>query len=384
MSSPVDRAITFAAYACFVIGVALSHLVEPGVEVTNVMIGGKTPAIHFLPATPGPHPIALLAHGVTASKETLFRFGEALAAAGFECYAIDFPGHGASSSAFAPRKMSGGLSADASAVGPVDIFLGHSMGSYIGGLAVREGGFNPKLFIAVGASPQLGSAGPPLLLLAGEWEQAVSLKRLKARTDGRVILFPWCDHALEPFDPPLVNAAVEAACAVVGRAHPTVTPTMWIWRLFGLVLGLTGIVVALMRLPALPPQWAWLRGPLFVGVMIAALALTCGTWFGIAPHWRRLPCQIVVATGAWLVIWGLDKLGVPRWTLTIGTVVLALACTIFGAPFLGLVGGIVALILFAGRLIGRMAARNGLLRDEQIAAAIFVGYMLGQLIPTPI
>ena len=32
-----------------------------------------------------------MAHGVTASKETLFRFGEALARAGFTCYAVDLP-----------------------------------------------------------------------------------------------------------------------------------------------------------------------------------------------------------------------------------------------------------------------------------------------------
>jgi alpha-beta hydrolase superfamily lysophospholipase len=45
---------------------------------------------------PGPHPIALLADGNGGSKEMLFRFGEALAAAGFDCYSVDQAGYGQS------------------------------------------------------------------------------------------------------------------------------------------------------------------------------------------------------------------------------------------------------------------------------------------------
>jgi hypothetical protein len=74
-----------AAAALFIAGLVLSHRVEPGVRVEAVTLAGGTPALHFVPATAGPHPIALLAHGVSASKETLFRFCEALAAAELEC-----------------------------------------------------------------------------------------------------------------------------------------------------------------------------------------------------------------------------------------------------------------------------------------------------------
>ena len=35
-------------------------------------------------AGPEPHPVALLAHGFAASEETLFRYADALAAAGFK------------------------------------------------------------------------------------------------------------------------------------------------------------------------------------------------------------------------------------------------------------------------------------------------------------
>ena len=71
------------AAVCFVTAVAISHLMEPGVHVQKVTLTEGTPALEFLPAGPGPHPVALLAHGFASSKETLFRYGEALAAAGF-------------------------------------------------------------------------------------------------------------------------------------------------------------------------------------------------------------------------------------------------------------------------------------------------------------
>jgi len=88
--------IAGVAAVCFITGVTLSHVIEPGVRVEKIMLTTDTPAFRLFHATPGPHPIALLAHGATGSKENLFRFGEALAAAGFECYSVDQAGHGES------------------------------------------------------------------------------------------------------------------------------------------------------------------------------------------------------------------------------------------------------------------------------------------------
>lgn len=80
-----NRVIAAASIICFVTGIVLSHRMEPGVRVQKVTLADDTPALKFLPAGPGPHPVALLAHGYAGSKETLFRYGEALAAAGFIC-----------------------------------------------------------------------------------------------------------------------------------------------------------------------------------------------------------------------------------------------------------------------------------------------------------
>ena len=86
--------IAGVAAVCFITGVALSHVIDPGVRVEKIMLTTNTPALRVFPTTPGPHPITLLAHGGTGSKEMLFRFGEALAAAGFDCYSVDQAGHG--------------------------------------------------------------------------------------------------------------------------------------------------------------------------------------------------------------------------------------------------------------------------------------------------
>ena len=66
--------IAGVAAVCFITGVALSHLIEPGVRVQKVTLAEKTPALEFLPAGAVPHPVALLAHGYAGSKETLFRY----------------------------------------------------------------------------------------------------------------------------------------------------------------------------------------------------------------------------------------------------------------------------------------------------------------------
>ena len=61
--------IAGVAAVCFITGVALSHVIEPGVRVEKVMLTRNTPALRLFPATAGPHPIALRAHRATGSKE---------------------------------------------------------------------------------------------------------------------------------------------------------------------------------------------------------------------------------------------------------------------------------------------------------------------------
>ena len=372
--------IVSAAIASLVIGVVLAHLVEPGVGVEKVVLAGDTPAIHLFPKTSSEHPVALLAHGVTASKETLFRFGEALAAAGFDCYTVDLPGHGESRQRFASTVVVAQMDRIARAIGPVDIFVGHSMGAGAASVSVRNGDFDPKLFIAVGANPDLGERGPPLLLMAGDFDELVRPASLKARTDARLVLSPWSDHALEVWDPRLVNASVEAACGLIGKTPPP-APVFWLWRCVGVVLGMAGALGLIWLLPELSPRLTRIRGILVPGIIIIAVSLTTTKWVGSALNFHRVPLQVAIGFVFWLAYAGVGKLKLPRWTIAVAAMIFAIACVFAQARLLSIMSVIVALFACVGLILGRIAVSRGTPRDGNLAFAIFMGYAIGQWIP---
>src|SRR4051812_25902429 len=281
--------IAGVAAVCLITGVALSHVIEPGVRVEKIMLTPDTPALRVFPATPGPHPIALLAHGDGASKEMMFRFGEALAAAGFDCYSVDQAGYGESSQSCSRTNVRHYFVKAEQALGEVDVFIGQSMGSGTGSWSVREAGFRPKLFVAVGNTATLGEHGPPALLLFGRFEEF----GIPAHRNAQIVISPWSDHALEAFDPVLVNAAVKAACATAGKPVPA-TPTAWRWRFAGLVLGMAGAFVLMFRLPELHPRLSRIRGFIVPTILLIAIVLTMGTWIGVAPQLRRILQQLVL------------------------------------------------------------------------------------------
>jgi hypothetical protein len=394
-----NRIIAGVAAVCFITGVTLSHVIEPGVRVEKKMLTGNTPALRMFPAPPGPHPIALLAHGATGSKENLFRFAEALVAAGFECYSVDQAGHGespqpcsfwhvhgkwrwATNILLKPRELE-------RALGSVDVFIGHSMGGGAGEWSVNEDGFRPKLFIGVGADADLGEHGPPLLLLAGRFEEVISTAWLRAQTNAQVVISPWSDHLLEPFDPVLVNAAVKAACDTVGKPVPA-APTAWRWRIAGLVLGIAGASVLMFRLPELHPRLARTRRWIVPAVLLIAIILTMGTWIGVTPQLRRIPQQLVLLVDICLALAGLSRLRMPRWSLAVVTGILALGClalriaypaNMFLFAMLMNTLAISTLLLLPSTLVGRIATRGGSRRDGDVAMAIFASYVIGQFMP---
>lgn len=388
--------IVGVAVACVVTGVALSRVIAPGVRVEKIMLTTNTPALRLFPATPGPHPVVLLAHGNGGSKETLFRYGEALAAAGFDCYSVDQAGYGESPQPCSRNNLDRTPGELERALGGVDVFIGHSMGAAVGSRSVREAGFRPRLFIGVGFPVKLHEHGPPLLLLAGLFEEFTFNRpaRLHSITNAQVVISPWSEHILEAYDPVLVRAAVKAACAAVGKAVPA-APTAWRWRFGGLVLGIVGALVLMFRLPELHPRLARTRRYIVPSVLLVALGLTLGTWVGVTPQWRRIPQQLVLLPVIWLALTGLSKLRLPRWSLVVVAGILALGCMAFVAwlPFPRFEQGIFlfgthmctllisALLLWPSALVGRIAARGGSKRDGDVAMAIFASYVIGQFMP---
>jgi hypothetical protein len=394
-----SRWVIAAAIAALIVGAILSRVIEPGVRVEKVMLTANTPALRLSPATPGPHPIALLAHGATGSKENLFRFGEALAAAGFDCYSVDQAGHGESPQPCSFRHVDRkwGWATDIllkpreleRALGSVDVFIGHSMGSGAGEWSVSEDGFRPKLFIGVGIEVELGEHWPPVLLLAGFFDEIYRPAQLRAQTNAKVVISPWSDHILEPFDPVLVNAAVKAACATVGKPVPA-APTAWRRRFAGIVLGTAGALVLMFRLPELHPRLARARRWIVPAVLLIAIILTMGTWIGVTPHWRRIPPQLLLLVVIGLALAGLSRLRLPRWSLAVVTGILTLGCLglrivypadMFLFAMLTNTLTISTLLLLPSTLVGRIATRGGSRRDGDVAMAIFASYVIGQFMP---
>jgi hypothetical protein len=370
-----------------IFGAILSRVIEPGVRVEKVMLAANTPALRLFPAAPGPHPIALLAHGGTGSKEMLFRFGEALAAAGFDCYSVDQAGHGESPQPYSLANIKSKPRELERALGGVDVFVGHSMGGGAGAWSVREDGFRPRLFIGLESKADMGERGPPLLLLVARFSELMPRAWLSAQTNAQVVISPWSEHITAAYDPRLVNAGVKAACAAFGKPVPA-APTAWRWRFAGLVLGITGALSLMFCLPELHPRLARMRRFIVPGILLLALVLALGTWVGVSPQLRRIPAQLVILGVVWLALVGAGRLRMPRWSLPVVTAILAsgfLAVArsthVFLFALLMAIFAISTLVLLLSVVVGRIAARGGSTRDGDIAMAIFAGYVIGQFMP---
>ena len=249
--------------------------------------------------------------------------------------------------------------------------------------------FAPSFLLGSATRPRWASTGRRLLLLFGRFEEF----GIPAQTNAQVVISPWSDHALEPFDPVLVNAAVKAACATVGKPVPA-APTAWRWRFAGLVLGIAGALVLMFRLPELHPRLARTRRFIVPAILLIAIILTMGTWIGVTPQLRRIPQQLVLLVVIWLALAGLGRLRLPRWSLPVVTGILAIACglVLFGLPLayvkgIFLSGALMSILvmstvlLLPSALVGRIATRGGSRRDGDVAMAIFASYVIGQFMP---
>ena len=369
-----------------IVGTVLSRVIDDRVGVERITLTDNTPALRLASRDPGRSPIALLAHGASASKETLFRFAEALAAAGFDCYAFDQPGHGESRTPFSVDNMFQQQKSLAKSFQPVEVYLGHSMGAGAGAWNVQEAGFRPKLFIAVGNSVNLDTSETRLVVLAGKFEEFVRASQLEGLTTAQVVVSPWSDHCLEPFDPVLIKAGVDAACAALGRKPPAVS-TAWLWRAAGLVLAMAGAFILMFSVPQFDPCVP-IRGILVAGILIVTLIVTAQTWVAATPRLHRLPLQAILLAATYLSLVSVKKLRLPRWSIPIGTALLTITCFIlsrgthiagFGVLMAAL--GLATVLLCAALIIGRIASRHGTQRDGNIAMAIFSSYATEQCMP---
>ncbi len=367
--------LAFLAVPTLTLGAVLARATEPGLEVTRVALSSG-PAIRIAPVGSGTHPTALLGHGITASKETLFRVAEALAASGFDCLLVDFPGHGESHSAF-PGDGEGVLAEGARALAGstrVDVVVGHSMGANIAARTLRDGRIEARLLLAFGAVPYCPTE---TVYLEGAWDE------LLAPPPGAVVS-PWSDHCLEPWDPVLVEAAVKAACA---KTHLAPRPvSAWKLRALGAVLVLAGTMGSIV---ALTPA----REGALVGLEVGACALAWPAlglplWFAGAPTLAHLPLQVPATLGFAFASWlGVRLTGWSARRIQGGFAALGLLFALeqvaTGQAFGALVFGIFAVVVGLGGVLGSFAEVRAGRAAAHAAFGLWLGYLCGQWCPRP-
>jgi hypothetical protein len=196
---------------------------------------------------------------------------------------------------------------------------------------------------------------------------------------------PWCPPLLEGFDPVLLNAAVDGACAAVHKTPPA-PPTAWRWRLIGVALAMLAAGGLASCLTDLFPQLARFRG-LFIGVLItAAFMLTLG---GSKQH-RTVGSQVIALPVILLLAIIAGRLRIPRWSLVALCVVVAVIAVCWhnatlSRPALILMASTLVLTpaLIAGVSINWFASRRGSRLQGDIAMAIFLSCVPFQCLELP-
>lgn len=243
-----------AALLHYAIAIALMHAATPhGVQREALRIEGSAehPSIGslWLPME-APKAVLLLGHGVSENQGTMATIAKAFAAQGYAAAAFDFYGHGRSQVGFdwqanAAQVRAWCAWAHARFPGLPLAYLGHSMGGFAGTEAFQV---DPQVqaFVSLGAFPR---AFPPVktLIAAGRFEELFTPEDAQRRAAGHadVLISPWSNHALEPWDPVLIGNVVPWVDAALGVPPRGGYPwRAWAFAMLATLLGTLGVVLA--------------------------------------------------------------------------------------------------------------------------------------------
>lgn len=401
---PRRVAAWIVAALLLIVGAALARRPDPDVSWEAVTVegagGARHPVLRIGPRGGGRRGTALLAHGVTASKETLAVLAEALAREGFDCVALDLPAHGESSVPLRePGGMNDALEAGARALtgtSSVDVIVGHSMGAHVAHAALRQGRVRARALVALGAVMLDETPVARVLLLTGRWDPLATPARVEAaaralpRVEARVIA---ADHVTEPWAPAAVRAVVAEALAAVG-APPTRDGVghAALARAVGVGLALLALPVAALGAVVRRPRGR--AGAAALGALAGLTVLTVvvvaldGAWVGLSPRPRHAltfpPLALAAAGVSWLVSAALRRGRSTTATLAVtGAHVGAVAATLmlaavsasagsrFGALMATLMAGVLLLGLVTAVWAVRASGREG---PGHVAWALVVAY----------
>jgi len=193
----------------------------------------------------GPEAVIVIGHGVSENRGAMATIAKAFAARGYAAVTIDFWGHGRSRETFDWQRNRAQL-LDWFAWAREEFpelplaYLGHSMGGFAGTEALKQ---SPEIdaFVTLGALPRELSEVPTLIAL-GRFEELFGpdQARAVAGETGHVLVSPWSNHALEPWDPVLIGGMVDWVDDTLGRDPSGPYPwRAWFAGLVATVLGCT-------------------------------------------------------------------------------------------------------------------------------------------------
>ncbi len=120
--------LQLVAAAVFLLALLQESSLAPKHDSETFLIDPPTPYTRYLPANT-PKATVLAIHGLDVSREVMSFISAALADGGFEVYAIDLPGHGASKVKFDAALAEQAIRNVAQKLGEHTIVLGHSLGA---------------------------------------------------------------------------------------------------------------------------------------------------------------------------------------------------------------------------------------------------------------
>jgi alpha-beta hydrolase superfamily lysophospholipase len=159
-------------------------------------------ALHRFPAAGSGRGVVLLTHAMMANASYLRPTAQALAAAGLECFTLDFRGHGASGrtrswgfDAYVEQDLPAAVAAVTEATGVAPDHLGHSLGGLVAAAAFARGTVSPSTRLAlIAASPWTRNGLARRALIEMLTAAARPLRRLPVRalrlgTDDEPLLY---------------------------------------------------------------------------------------------------------------------------------------------------------------------------------------------------
>ena len=246
--------LQLAAAAGFLLASIEESALAPKHDLGTFLIDPPTPYTHYLPAAI-PKGTVLAVHGLDVSREVMSFISAALADGGFEVYAIDLPGHGASKATFQTERAEQAVRNVAAELGEKTVVLGHSLGAGL----LLDLSANQHFSTMVLLSP------PPVaideiqadrvLIAAG----AIDLPRIRSfvpiaadigGTHVETWTLPWAAHSAAILNPVYIGQIVEW---IGGSARRTKTLARLAWLVVMFVSGMV-LGIELLASPNSPPR----------------------------------------------------------------------------------------------------------------------------------